>query len=85
MLISYCSAILIRVATIGYGRDPDFDVLAPNQPAMSERIKYALRNDQRFINAFNEEKEVHRRRNKSSVSETNPRTVWTGRTARSRL
>ena len=85
MLISYCSAILIRVATIGYGRDPDFDVLAPNQPAMSEIIKYALRNDQRFINAFNEEKEAHRRRKKSSVSETNPRTVWTGRTARSRL
>ena len=40
--------MLIRVATIGYGREPDFEPSAPDEPAMAQRIAYALRTDPVF-------------------------------------
>ena len=49
------SAIMIRVATIGYARPPDFEVRAPGEPEMAERIDYALKNSARFRRAFAEE------------------------------
>ena len=49
------SAIMIRVATIGYARPPDFEVRAPGEPEMTERIDYALKNSARFRRAFAEE------------------------------
>lgn len=45
------SSILIRVATIGYGRDPDFEPYAPNQPTGEQRLAYALRYDPIFREA----------------------------------
>ena len=35
-------AILIRTATIGYAREPDFEVKPPHAPTMEERIAWAL-------------------------------------------
>lgn len=48
-------SILIRVAEIGFGRPPDFEVMAPGEPSMTQRIDYALRNHPKFIEAFEEE------------------------------
>ncbi|KAI8989843.1 NUDIX hydrolase domain-like protein [Trametes punicea] len=45
------AAILIEVATIGYGREPDFDPYAPGQPTMQQRIAHALRYDPVFRDA----------------------------------
>ena len=55
------SSILIRVASIGYGRPPDFEVKAPGQPTVRERIDYALRHDPRFIEAYEEEDDIRRK------------------------
>jgi len=38
------SAMLIRTATIGYARSPDFEVHPPNACSTEERIAYALLN-----------------------------------------
>ncbi|EMD40315.1 hypothetical protein CERSUDRAFT_110918 [Gelatoporia subvermispora B] len=38
------ASILIRAATIGYGREPDYELNAPGQPSLPERLAYALRN-----------------------------------------
>ena len=38
------SAIMIRVATIGYQRSPDFKLYAVEQPSDNERAVYALKN-----------------------------------------
>lgn len=45
------SAILIRVASIGYGQEPDFEPYAPEQPTMEQRIAYALKYDPVFREA----------------------------------
>ncbi|KAI0371495.1 hypothetical protein BV20DRAFT_941868 [Pilatotrama ljubarskyi] len=45
------AAILIKVATIGYGREPDFEPYAPGQPTMQQRIAHALRYDAVFREA----------------------------------
>ncbi|KAI0774717.1 NUDIX hydrolase domain-like protein [Trametes elegans] len=45
------ASILIRVATIGYGRDPEFEPYAPGQPTMQQRIAHALRYDPIFREA----------------------------------
>ncbi|PIL37567.1 hypothetical protein GSI_01261 [Ganoderma sinense ZZ0214-1] len=42
------AGMLIRVAAIGYGREPDFEPSAPDEPAMAQRIAYALRTDPIF-------------------------------------
>lgn len=34
--------MLIRVATIGYARVPDFEVQAPNAPTREEKMAWAL-------------------------------------------
>lgn len=34
---------MIRVASIGYGLEPEFVLKAPGQPRTRERIEYALR------------------------------------------
>jgi peroxisomal coenzyme A diphosphatase NUDT7 len=34
--------VLIRTATIGYGREPDFEVNSPNAPLAEERIAYEM-------------------------------------------
>ena len=34
--------IMIRVASIGYGHEPEFLLKAPSQPGMRERIKRAF-------------------------------------------
>ena len=34
---------MIRVASIGYGLEPEFILKAPGQPGMRERIKRALK------------------------------------------
>ncbi|OBZ70381.1 Nudix hydrolase 15, mitochondrial [Grifola frondosa] len=45
------AAILIRVATIGYARAPDFEVNAPGQPSQEQRIARALKHDPIFREA----------------------------------
>lgn len=42
-LIPKDRAIMIRVASIGYGLRPEFVLKAPGQPGMRERIEYAIR------------------------------------------
>lgn len=37
------SGVLIRVATVGYGREPDFDANAPDEPSQEERMAFELR------------------------------------------
>ncbi|PCH40719.1 hypothetical protein WOLCODRAFT_70305 [Wolfiporia cocos MD-104 SS10] len=49
------AAIMIRVAAIGYGRQPDFEVFAPNQPSQEERIAYALKTNPVFREAAQQE------------------------------
>ena len=44
-------SILIRVASIGYGQQPDFEPYAPEEPTMQQRIAYALRHDPIFREA----------------------------------
>lgn len=34
--------MMIRVATIGYAREPDFEAHAPNTPTTEERMAWAL-------------------------------------------
>jgi len=36
--------MLIRVARVGYAREPDFEVQPPNAPTTEERIAWALLN-----------------------------------------
>lgn len=36
------------MATIGYGRDPDFEPYAPDEPTMEQRLAFALRYDPIF-------------------------------------
>ncbi|KAF9449059.1 hypothetical protein P691DRAFT_728642 [Macrolepiota fuliginosa MF-IS2] len=36
------AGMMIRVATIGYGRQPDFEVITPGAPSLDERIAWAL-------------------------------------------
>ena len=50
-----CSAILIRVATIGYARGPDFEVRSPNELSLEERIAWALLNRKIFRDACERE------------------------------
>ncbi|KAI0076967.1 hypothetical protein K474DRAFT_1181426 [Panus rudis PR-1116 ss-1] len=45
------ASILIRVASIGYGRKPDFEVNAPGQPTHEERIVDALKHHEVFRSA----------------------------------
>ncbi|TDL30152.1 hypothetical protein BD410DRAFT_759351 [Rickenella mellea] len=51
------AAILIKTATIGYARAPEFDLYAPGQPGMQERILHALRNGPKFQEALERERE----------------------------
>jgi peroxisomal coenzyme A diphosphatase NUDT7 len=50
-----CSAILIRAATIGYAREPDFEVRSPKELSMEERIAWALLNRKIFRDACERE------------------------------
>ncbi|PPQ92758.1 hypothetical protein CVT25_003867, partial [Psilocybe cyanescens] len=45
------AAMLIRTATIGYARQPDFEVHAPHAPTSEERIAWALLNRKVFREA----------------------------------
>ncbi|KAI0832854.1 NUDIX hydrolase domain-like protein [Trametes gibbosa] len=45
------ASILIKVATIGYGREPDFEPYAPGEPTTQQRIAHALRHDPVFREA----------------------------------
>jgi hypothetical protein len=36
-------AILVHAAMVGYGQDPEFDLRAPRQNNMSERIAWEIR------------------------------------------
>lgn len=47
--------MMIRVATIGYAREPDFELHAPNVPTTEERIAWALLHRPVFQNACKEE------------------------------
>lgn len=49
------SAILIRIATIGYAREPDFEVHSPNELSLHERIAWALLNRKVFRDACENE------------------------------
>ncbi|KII94552.1 hypothetical protein PLICRDRAFT_33350 [Plicaturopsis crispa FD-325 SS-3] len=49
------ASILIRVATIGYGRVPEFDEDAPDSPSMDLRIAYALLTMDKFREALKEQ------------------------------
>lgn len=42
---------MIRVAQIGYGRDPDFELMAPGQTSLEERIAYVIKHDERLREA----------------------------------
>lgn len=48
------SAILIHVATVGYAREPEFEVYAPGQETMERRIEYAVRHKKAFRKAVEE-------------------------------
>lgn len=37
-----CRGMMIRVATIGYGREPEFEVMTSETPSLDERIAWAL-------------------------------------------
>ena len=37
------SGVLIRVATVGYGREPDYEVHAPDEPSQEERMAFELK------------------------------------------
>lgn len=37
------SGVLIRVAIVGYGREPDFEAYAPDEPSQEERMAFELR------------------------------------------
>lgn len=85
-LVFVTSAILIRVAMIGYGRAPDFDIVAPGQPPMIERIDYALKHSQRFRQAFAEDANRSRarrgtrtRRNPDKADDEHGDDLWTAR------
>jgi len=43
--------MLIRVATIGYARKPDFEVQSPNELSMEKRIAWTLLNRKIFRDA----------------------------------
>ncbi|KAF9477836.1 hypothetical protein BDN70DRAFT_809966 [Pholiota conissans] len=49
------AAMMIRVATIGYGREPDFEVHPPNASTTTERMAWALLNRPAFRKACEEE------------------------------
>ncbi|KZT29546.1 hypothetical protein NEOLEDRAFT_1215680 [Neolentinus lepideus HHB14362 ss-1] len=49
------AAILIEAATIGYARDPEFDLYADNQPTQLERIVSAMKFAEHFKEAMREE------------------------------
>lgn len=49
------AAMLIRVATIGYAREPDFEVHPPGMPFTQERIAWALLNRKVFRDACEKE------------------------------
>ncbi|KDQ63951.1 hypothetical protein JAAARDRAFT_682725, partial [Jaapia argillacea MUCL 33604] len=49
------ASILIRVSTIGYAQEPEFQVSSPDQPTMEERIVYALRHDANLLEAQRQE------------------------------
>ncbi|KLO08645.1 hypothetical protein SCHPADRAFT_944291 [Schizopora paradoxa] len=57
------AAMMIRVASIAFRRSPDFDVIAPGQPTMIDRIDYVLHNDPKFLKA-KEDEESERRSSK---------------------
>jgi hypothetical protein len=40
--VKFCRAMMIHVATISYGRSPDFQVMIPETPSLDERIAWAL-------------------------------------------
>lgn len=44
-------SILIHTAIVGYGREPAFEVKAPDQINMRERIEYALEHAKPFVEA----------------------------------
>lgn len=64
---------MIRVASIAFRRSPDFEVMAPGQPTMIDRIDYVLQNDPKFLKAKEEEESARkntrgrRRRMKSKL------------------
>lgn len=47
--------MLIRVAIIGYAREPDFGVHSPNELLLEERIAWALLNRKVFRDACEKE------------------------------
>ncbi|KAF5334412.1 hypothetical protein D9611_013561 [Ephemerocybe angulata] len=49
------AAMLIRTATIGYGREPSFEVHAPGSPSTEERIAWALLTRKVFVDACEKE------------------------------
>jgi len=52
------AAMMIRVASLAFRRPPEFEVMAPGQPTMIERIDYVLSNDPKFLKAKEEEQLV---------------------------
>ncbi|KXN88980.1 Nudix hydrolase 15, mitochondrial [Leucoagaricus sp. SymC.cos] len=49
------AGMMIRVATIGYGREPEFQVIAPGTPSLDERVAWALLNRPVFRRACEKE------------------------------
>ncbi|KAH9931777.1 NUDIX hydrolase domain-like protein [Amylocystis lapponica] len=49
------AAMLIRVATVGYGREPDFELYAPGQPTLEQRLAHALKHHPVFRKAARRE------------------------------
>lgn len=52
---------------VGYGTKPDFEVDAPGQRTMPERIDYALENNEVLKEAVEKEKAERRRRRKRRI------------------
>ncbi|KDQ15532.1 hypothetical protein BOTBODRAFT_31849 [Botryobasidium botryosum FD-172 SS1] len=62
-VFGFTAGILLHTAMVGYGTKPDFEVDAPGQRTMPERIEYALENNQVLKEAVEKERaERHRRR-----------------------
>ncbi|TFK23534.1 hypothetical protein FA15DRAFT_593961 [Coprinopsis marcescibilis] len=54
-VIGLTAAMMIRVAMIGYGRPPEFEINPPNAPSTEERIAWALLHRKVFLEACEKE------------------------------
>ncbi|KAG8938715.1 hypothetical protein FRC04_007917 [Tulasnella sp. 424] len=70
-LFGLTAAILLRVATIGYADvRPDFDIEAPDQRSMQERLFWAMLNEPKLVEACKKEGIQMKRNDGSAAAKT---------------